>query len=107
MRLRLCVPEIHVLLARNWNRAASGASRTASSVAKRVAVSTPLRTPGWSVMVMELVLSGWVDGAGSGGSSGDGRHGSRGHRTRGRGQLRPVCEPGGLLVEALAQRVLL
>jgi hypothetical protein len=40
---RLWVPLTHSLWARNWNLAASGACLTASRVANRVAVSTPLR----------------------------------------------------------------
>jgi hypothetical protein len=43
MVLRLWVPDCHWLCARNWNLAAAGACFTASSVANRVAVSTPLR----------------------------------------------------------------
>src|SRR5262245_47462476 len=42
MELRLCVPAIHRLVARNWNFASSGLPLTASSVANRVGVSTPL-----------------------------------------------------------------
>src|SRR5262245_39549972 len=51
----LCVPLTHLLVARNWNLAMSGLPLTASRVAKRVAVSTPLRT-GFSVTVMVVVL---------------------------------------------------
>src|SRR4051812_49542354 len=71
MVLRLWVPLSHRLLARNWNRAASGAVLTASRVANRAAVSTPLRAD-VSVVVMsgllrsgggELVLAwGWAGG---------------------------------------------
>jgi hypothetical protein len=53
MVLRLWVPRAHSLRARNWKWAASGACFTASSVAKRVAVSTPLRVPS-SVWVMVM-----------------------------------------------------
>src|SRR5215211_503930 len=49
---RLWVPSIHWLSARNWNLAASGAALTASRVAKRVAVSTPLRIDSLTVAVM-------------------------------------------------------
>src|SRR4051795_11676636 len=56
---RLWVPEIHSLWARNWNLAAAGAPFTASSVAKRVVVSTPLRVGSLSVAVMVLLLR-WV-----------------------------------------------
>ncbi len=55
----LWVPLSHSLWARNWNLAAAGASFTASSVAKRVAVSTPLRM--WSV-VSVVVMSGSLVG---------------------------------------------
>ena len=41
--MRLCVPLIQVLRARNWNSASSGAALTASSVANSVGTSTPLR----------------------------------------------------------------
>src|SRR5436190_16605875 len=56
MVLRLCVPLIHSLLVRNWNLAASGAAFTASSVAKRVAVSTPLRMDSLTVVPVICVL---------------------------------------------------
>src|SRR5215510_2578007 len=59
MVLRLWVPVSHWLLARNWKAAASGAALTASRVAKRVAVSTPLRVDGVTVVVMVLLLW-WV-----------------------------------------------
>ena len=39
----LWVPLIHLLVARNWNLAISLLPLTASRVAKRAAVSTPLR----------------------------------------------------------------
>src|SRR5690606_6281436 len=52
---RLWVPPIHWLWARNWNFAAAGACLTASRVAKRVSVSTPLRVDG--VLVMDMVGS--------------------------------------------------
>src|SRR5690242_20544083 len=51
MAERLWVPLIQVLVARKRNFAMSGSPFTASSVANRVAVSTPLRT-GFSAMVM-------------------------------------------------------
>jgi hypothetical protein len=50
--LRLLVPVIHSLSARNWTYAASGAALTASSVAKSVAVSTPLRIDSLIVAVI-------------------------------------------------------
>src|SRR3954454_2518567 len=59
MVLRLWVPLSHSLLARNWNRAASGAALTASRVANRAVVSTPLR-----IDVSVVVMSGLL---GSGG----------------------------------------
>ena len=66
---RLWVPLIHRLWARNWNWAGSGCLLTASRVANRVVVSTPLRidrstvacghdsSP--SVGLREPVLAGW------------------------------------------------
>ncbi len=56
---RLWVPMTHSLWARNWNFAASGAAFTASSVANRVAVSTPLRVDSLTVAVMAVLLR-WV-----------------------------------------------
>src|SRR6266511_6458228 len=63
MVLRLWVPLTHWLWARNWNLAASGACLTASRVAKRVAVSTPLRAVMSVVVILvrllwELVMAG-------------------------------------------------
>src|SRR6266536_1213605 len=53
---RLWVPLTQRLVARNWNLAMSVSPFTASSVANRVAVSTPFRT--WfSVMVIDLLLN--------------------------------------------------
>ena len=52
---RLWVPLIQVLVARKRNFAMSGSPFTASIVANRVAVSTPLRT-GFSAMVMDFLL---------------------------------------------------
>src|SRR4051794_23362800 len=53
----LCVPLIHLLLARNWNLAISLLPLTASRVANNVAVSTPLRM-GLSVVVdISLLVS--------------------------------------------------
>ena len=63
---RLWVPEIHSLWARNWNFAASGAAFTASRVANRVAVSTPLRVDSLTVAVMVMLLL-WVVCGWSGG----------------------------------------
>jgi hypothetical protein len=51
----LCVPEIHRVVVRNWNRASSGCSRTAPIVANRPAVSTPLSRAG-SVVVLDVVV---------------------------------------------------
>src|SRR6476620_2339921 len=62
---RLCVPEIHSLWARNWNFAASGAAFTASRVANRVAVSTPLRVDSLTVAVMVMLLL-WLVGRSGG-----------------------------------------
>ena len=74
MVLWLWVPDIHRFEARNWNWAAAGASFTASRVANRVVVSTPLRTPlgsGWSwdgsFVVVVVVVGGWGSGRGGGG----------------------------------------
>src|SRR6476646_8721764 len=55
MVLRLWVPLSHWLLARNWNCAASGAALTASRVANRVVVSTPLRVDSLTVAVMVVL----------------------------------------------------
>src|SRR6266545_4714061 len=67
MVLRLWVPLIHWLWARNWKLAASGACLTASRVAKRVAVSTPLRMESltWAVVSVVVILvcllaEGWL-----------------------------------------------
>src|SRR6266536_2866529 len=59
---RLWVPLTQRLVARNWNLAMSVSPFTASSVANRVAVSTPLRT-GLSVVVMDLLLNSGCSGA--------------------------------------------
>ena len=56
MVLRLWVPLTHWLWARNWNLAASGAALTASRVANRVAVSTPLRIGRCSAVVMSVLV---------------------------------------------------
>src|SRR5215471_18580415 len=57
MVVRLWVPLTHWLRARNWNLAASGACFTASRVANRVAVSTPLRMESLaSAAVMSVVV---------------------------------------------------
>ena len=58
MVVRLWVPPTHWLRARNWNLAASGACLTASRVANRVAVSTPLRVESlaWSAVVSVVVI---------------------------------------------------
>src|SRR4051794_37451151 len=58
MMLRLWVPLSHWLLARNWNWAASGAALTASRVANRAAVSTPLRVEVSVVVMSGLLRSG-------------------------------------------------
>src|SRR5499426_3145366 len=52
---RLWVPLSHWLCARNWNLAASGAALTASRVANRVAVSTPLRVDSLTVVVIARI----------------------------------------------------
>src|SRR3954451_13283242 len=67
---RLWVPDTQRLDARNWNFAASGAAFTASRVANRVAVSTPLRVA-LSVTVIDgpfgcawwrvVDVTGWSD----------------------------------------------
>src|SRR5262245_40635766 len=54
MLLRLWVPLTHRLVARNWNFASSGLALTASSVANRVGVSTPLR--GGRVLLVAVVM---------------------------------------------------
>src|SRR6266498_850675 len=56
MVLRLWVPLCHSLWARNWNLAASGACLTASRVANRVAVSTPLRIESSTSAVVSMVV---------------------------------------------------
>src|SRR6266545_3268071 len=53
---RLWVPLTHWLWARNWNLAASGACLTASRVANRVAVSTPLRIESSTSAVVSMVV---------------------------------------------------
>src|SRR5262245_37342240 len=55
---RLWVPLTHWLWARNWNLAASGACLTASRVANRVAVSTPLRIESstWAAVSVVVIL---------------------------------------------------
>src|SRR5688500_1058704 len=59
MELRLWVPLIQVLVARNWKRARSRCSFTALIVAKGVAVSTPLRAGGsGGVMVVGVLCVG-------------------------------------------------
>src|SRR5215475_13136705 len=54
MLLRLCVPCSHWLVARNWNFASSGLALTASSVANRVGVSTPLS--GGRILLVAVVI---------------------------------------------------
>jgi hypothetical protein len=56
MVVRLWVPLTHWLRARNWNLAASGACLTASRVANRVAVSTPLRIESLAWAVVSVVV---------------------------------------------------
>ena len=53
----LWVPLIHLFVARNWNLAMSLLPFTASIVANRVAVSTPLRV-GFSIVV--IGVSPWM-----------------------------------------------
>src|SRR4029450_6977315 len=64
---RLWVPLIHWLWARNWKLAASGACLTASRVANKVAVSTPLR-------IGASNLARGVGGVVGGGARGRGVH---------------------------------
>jgi len=56
MMPRLCVPLSHSLWAQDWNLAASGACFTASRVAKRVVVSTPLRIESLNSPVVVILL---------------------------------------------------
>ena len=56
MVLELWVPFTQRFRARNWNWAAAGASFTASSVAKRVGVSTPLRAGRGVVVVLVMAV---------------------------------------------------
>src|SRR5215207_4112553 len=51
---RLWVPLTHWLWARNWKPAAWGVCLTASRVANRVAVSTPLRIGSWTSAVVAV-----------------------------------------------------
>jgi hypothetical protein len=55
MVLRLWVPLIHWLVARNWNLASSGSALTASSVANMVGVSTPLS--GGRILLVAVVIA--------------------------------------------------
>src|SRR6266508_233322 len=66
MVLRLWVPLIHWLWARNWKLAAWGACLTASRVANRVAVSTPLRIESsiWVVVILVRLLGRELPGDG-------------------------------------------
>src|SRR6478609_347676 len=68
----LWVPLTHLFVARNWKSAISWFARTASMVAKRVAVSTPLRI-GFSVAV---IVSTWLVGGGGARGRADGIVGS-------------------------------
>src|SRR6266540_2419385 len=95
MVVRLWVPDTHRFRARNWNLAASGASFTASSVAKSVTVSTPFRTLSSVAVLMCVVLSLLVCRlVRSGRHAGGGRNG------------REVGEPGGFDVEEGAELLL-
>src|SRR4029450_8384312 len=67
---RLWVPLTHWLWARNWKLAASGACLTASRVANRVAVSTPLRIESLTSAVVSVVVI--VARLPGGGLTGDG-----------------------------------
>src|SRR5215207_6004809 len=68
---RLWVPLTHWLWARNWKRAAWGVCLTASRVANRVAVSTPLRIGSWtSAVVSVVVIVARLPGVGSTGEGG-------------------------------------
>src|SRR4029453_7655444 len=55
MVLRLWVPLIHSLVARNWNLASPGLALTASSVANTVGVSTPLS--GGRILLLVVVIA--------------------------------------------------
>src|SRR4029453_12097393 len=103
---RLWVPLTHWLWARNWNLAASGACLTASRVAKRVAVSTPLRIESSTLAVVSVVVivARLLGGAstGDGWRCGDQFLGSRrcllpggGVRSGGREQALAGGRPGG------------
>src|SRR6266542_2618675 len=81
MVLRLWVPLSHWLRARNWNRAASGAALTASRVAKRVAVSTPLRADTFAVVVISVLLL-MCAGASAPAASDTGGYAASAHRRR-------------------------
>src|SRR5215471_3602466 len=72
MVVRLRVQLTNWLQARNWNRAASGACLTASRVANKVAVSTPLRirSPVWAAVMSVVVMVASLLGCGL---PGDGR----------------------------------
>src|SRR6478609_10194548 len=59
MVLRLWVPLIHSLRARNWNCAISGCALTASRVANRVGTSTPLSAGRVCVLVMVFSFGWW------------------------------------------------
>ena len=56
MVVRLWVPLIHSLRARNWNCAISGCALTASRVANSVGTSTPLSAGRVCVLVMVFLL---------------------------------------------------
>src|SRR6478752_6903172 len=57
--LRLWVPLIHSLRARNWNCPISGCALTASRVANRVGTSTPLSAGRVCVLVMVFSFGWW------------------------------------------------
>src|SRR5512133_4066096 len=95
MVLRLWVPLCHWLWARNWNLAASGACLTASRVANRVAVSTPLRIESLTCVVVILLrlLGRGLPGDGGVGSGASFLVG--GVRSGGRQQAPAWDRPGG------------
>ena len=59
--LRLWVPVTHRCVARNWNARRFGLRPDGVEVANRVAVSTPLRTAGSVMVMVDCSLVGWLD----------------------------------------------
>src|SRR5512133_773558 len=107
MVVRLWVPAIHRLVARNRKSAISGCCFTASSVAKRAAVSTPLRV---AVLVRSVLLGAgrwpWtgVRRPSAGGCRRESVCSGRGRATARYG--RQVGQGGCLAVDGLAQPAL-